>query len=228
MRAPGRSGSTRQAPATARRCPATATPGPIDGPGASRRPVSDGRRQLRHDERREQSRAFRLSSWWCWIERSRSNPIRWNTLLVGGRGDRSRQTGSSVDWGLYAFPTERRSLQHRRSSATAIDVMPTPDDATHVVAHLAAASTFTGGTPTAAAIDVAAAYMFSRTTVNPKFLMLVTDGAPTCARQDGLADLRSGPGARQTPSRRSPRRRQRACRPSSWHRRRPSPRTSAR
>ena len=50
--------------------------------------------------------------------------------------------------------------------------MPAPDDATHVVAHIAAAGTFTGGTPTAAAIDVAAAYMVPRTTVNPKFLML--------------------------------------------------------
>ena len=63
--------------------------------------------------------------------------------------------------------------------------MPAPDDATHVIAHLAAAGTFTGGTPTAAAIDVAAAYMLSRTTVNPKFLMLVTDGAPTVRGEMG-------------------------------------------
>src|SRR6185295_16575619 len=65
--------------------------------------------------------------------------------------------------------------------STAIDLPPMPDAATHVIAHLVTAVTGSGGTPTAAAIDVAAAAMRSRTTVNPKFLMLVTDGAPTCA-----------------------------------------------
>ena len=110
-------------------------------------------------------------------------PDRWNTLLSAVAA-MITQTGSSVDWGLYAFPTGGAACS-TAMVGDAIDVMPAPDDATHVVAHLAAASTFTGGTPTAAAIDVAAAYMFSRTTVNPKFLMLVTDGAPTCGGKMG-------------------------------------------
>jgi hypothetical protein len=89
-----------------------------------------------------------------------------------------------VDWGLYAFPNDG-AVCSMASVGTTIDVEPAPNDAAHVVAHLAAAGTVTGGTPTAAAIDVASSYMLARTTVNPKFLLLVTDGAPTCSGRSG-------------------------------------------
>src|SRR5262249_40686889 len=65
--------------------------------------------------------------------------------------------------------------------STAIDVAIAPNDATHVIAHIVAAGAGASGTPTAAAIQTAAAYMLTLTDQNPKFLLLVTDGAPTCA-----------------------------------------------
>jgi len=99
------------------------------------------------------------------------------TLMIG-------RNSASVDWGLYTFPASGAACADGTVS-TAIDLPPMPDAATHVIAHLVTAVTGSGGTPTAAAIDVAAAAMRSRTTVNPKFLMLVTDGAPTCAGRTG-------------------------------------------
>jgi hypothetical protein len=108
---------------------------------------------------------------------------RWNTLLSAVAAMITRN-GADVDWGLYAFPTAGGACG-TATVGTTIDVMPAPDDATHVIAHLVAPGTVTGGTPTAAAIDVAAAYMSSHASMNPKFLMLVTDGAPTCAGETG-------------------------------------------
>lgn len=108
---------------------------------------------------------------------------RWNSFLSAVAAMITRN-GADVNWGLYAFPTAG-AVCSTAAVGTAIDVMPAPDDATHVIAHLVAAGTVTGGTPTAAAIDVAADYMFSRGSTNPKFLMLVTDGAPDCAGKMG-------------------------------------------
>lgn len=87
---------------------------------------------------------------------------------------------TDIDWGLYTFPADGSACADGTVSTT-IDLPPLSGATTHVIAHLIAAGTGSGGTPTAAAIDVAAAAMRARTTSNPKFLMLVTDGAPTCA-----------------------------------------------
>jgi hypothetical protein len=87
---------------------------------------------------------------------------------------------ADVDWGLYTFPADGSACADGTVSTT-IDLPPLADASTHVIAHLIAAGTGSGGTPTAAAIEVAAAAMLSSTSGNPKFLMLVTDGAPTCA-----------------------------------------------
>ena len=153
-------------------------------------------------------------------------PDRWTSFLSAVAAMITRN-GSTVDWGLYAFPTAG-AVCSAATVGAAIDVVPAPDDATHVVAHIAAAGTFTGGTPTAAAIDVAAAYMVSRATVNPKFLLLVTDGAPNCAGKMG--SLTADPVQAVARRRRGDRpAKARACRPSSWRRRRPPPpRTSPR
>ena len=87
---------------------------------------------------------------------------------------------AGVDWGLYTFPASGSTCGDDTVSTT-IDLPPLSGATTHVIAHLITAGTGSGGTPTAAAIDVAAAAMLSRATANPKFLMLVTDGVPTCA-----------------------------------------------
>ena len=104
---------------------------------------------------------------------------RWNDFL-SSMATIISNNGSLVDWGLYAFPQNGLPCGAGTVSA-AIDVQIMPNNASHVIAHLAAAGTGASGTPTAAAIQTAAAYMQSLTTQNPKFLMLLTDGAPTCA-----------------------------------------------
>ena len=51
----------------------------------------------------------------------------------------------------------------------------------HLIAHVVAAGVDGNGTPTAAAIGAGAAYLHTVMDQSPKFMMLVTDGAPTCA-----------------------------------------------
>ena len=58
----------------------------------------------------------------------------------------------------------------------------------HVIEHIAGAGSSASGAPTAAAIETAAVYMRGRPNPNPKYLVLLTDGAPSCA---GSADALS-------------------------------------
>jgi len=121
------------------------------------------------------------------LDRSISvNPTQWNAFLSSLTGTISTDN-ELVDWGLYAFPQNGPACGPG-TVTTAIDVSIMPSSAMHVIAHLVAAGTGASGTPTAAAIQTAVAYMQSLTDQNPKFLMLVTDGAPTCAGTiDGLS-----------------------------------------
>jgi hypothetical protein len=103
----------------------------------------------------------------------------WNKFL-SGLVAAINANASQVDWGLYAFPQDG-PICGAGTVSTTIDVQIVPDNATHVIAHLGAAGTGASSTPTAAAIRTAAAYMLSLTDQNPKFMVLVTDGAPDCA-----------------------------------------------
>jgi hypothetical protein len=114
------------------------------------------------------------------LDRSVSvDQTRWNDLLsalvavIGANA-------ASIDWGLYAFPKNGPACGPG-TVTTAIDVEVAPGSSAHVIAHLAAAGTGASATPIAAAVETATAYMLSRTSPYPKFLLLVTDGAPTCA-----------------------------------------------
>ena len=122
------------------------------------------------------------------------DPVRWNSFLSSLI---STVTANSVqvDWGLYTFPANGPSCG-AGALTTTIDVPPIPDNAYIVAAHIAAAGTGAGGTPAAAAIDVAARYMLSLSDPSPKFLMLITDGAPSCAGRVGA--MSSDPAQAQT------------------------------
>src|SRR5262245_36151727 len=106
---------------------------------------------------------------------------RWNDFL-SGLSATITANAFQIDWGLYAFPADGPACGAGTISTT-IDVPPTPGDGFHEISHILAAGHGASGTPTGTAIDVAAAYMVSRTTAtaNAKFLVLVTDGAPSCA-----------------------------------------------
>jgi hypothetical protein len=108
------------------------------------------------------------------------DPTRWNGFLSAVAATITANS-STVDWGLYSFPTDGPACSAAIVSVAGFDVPPAPDNATHVVAHIVAAGTGASGTPAAAAIYLAASYMMSRSTTNPKFLLLVTDGSPDCS-----------------------------------------------
>jgi hypothetical protein len=91
-----------------------------------------------------------------------------------------RQTRGTVAWGLKNFPT-----------ITGCDVLPQvevpiSDDWLPVSNAIAAGSPAQSGagTPTSDAVAAAAAYLETLTTPNPKYIVLATDGLPTCPQTD--------------------------------------------
>ncbi len=97
-------------------------------------------------------------------------------------------TDSAVSWGLKTFP-EMSGNECEPSSVTSnIDVPIEPANAADVVAAVNATTPEGDGTPTGAAINAAVAYLKGVQNDNPKFILLATDGQPSCA------DLGSGGG----------------------------------
>jgi|SRR5579863_2096501 len=94
------------------------------------------------------------------------------------------QTDASVNWGLYWLGDEAASCGVSASPAVMIE-----PSGYHDISGAFAANTFTGqpGTPTAAVMKSAVAYMKTLTDPNPKYLLLATDGEPNCP--NGAATL---------------------------------------
>ena len=94
------------------------------------------------------------------------------------------QTDTSVNWGLYWLGDE--PAQCGVSANPAVTIAPAGYNA---ISGAFAANTFTGqpGTPTAAVMNAAVAYMKTLTDPNPKYLLLATDGEPNCP--NGAATL---------------------------------------
>jgi len=88
--------------------------------------------------------------------------------------------GAEFDWGLYIFPKDGPACGAATVTAGA-DLPFRSGNPTHLIAHAVAAGVDGNGTPTAAAIGAGAAYLHTLTDPIPRFMMLVTDGAPTCA-----------------------------------------------
>jgi len=87
------------------------------------------------------------------------------------------QTDSSVNWGLYWLGDETAQCGVSANPAVRIEPSGYND-----ISGAFAANTFTGqpGTPTAAVMKSAVAYMKTLTDPNPKYLLLATDGEPNC------------------------------------------------
>jgi hypothetical protein len=99
---------------------------------------------------------------------------------VGALDEVIKATHMGVNWGLQMFP---------QPSGCAVAPMPEVAVAvnnydmvmnTSKAAGPAMASGLGGGTPTGAAMDGAVAYLRTLTTNNPKYIVLATDGLPTC------------------------------------------------
>ena len=62
-----------------------------------------------------------------------------------------------------------------------IDVQVAPNNAAAVTAAITATTPDGNGTPTGDAINAAVAYLKKLTDTNPKYILLATDGEPSCA-----------------------------------------------
>src|SRR6185369_5972132 len=101
-------------------------------------------------------------------------------LVVPGVNEVVTATDASVSWGLKAFP-EGEGMQCAAGSVTnVIPVAIAANNAAAVTAQITATTPDGVGTPTGDAINAAVTYLKTLTEPNPKFILLATDGEPTC------------------------------------------------
>jgi len=100
--------------------------------------------------------------------------------LISAVVDQINATGARFDWGLYTFPKNGPACGAATVTAGA-DLGFSSGSTFHLVAHVVEAGVDGSGTPTAAAIRAGVDYLHTVVDQSPKFMMLVTDGAPTCA-----------------------------------------------
>jgi len=91
-------------------------------------------------------------------------------------------TESSISWGMKSFPEAYTdSMDDCGGGVTGIiDVKVAAMDGTQMNGAITALTPAGKGTPTADAINSAVTYMGTLTDTNPKYLLLATDGEPTC------------------------------------------------
>jgi von Willebrand factor type A domain len=111
--------------------------------------------------------------------------LKWNAVLPALK-QVIMDTDSAVSWGLKTFP-EGLGAECVTGSVTNNVVVPiAPMNAAAVVGALndttnPATQPQGNGTPTGDAITAAFNYLKTLTTTNPKYILLATDGAPSCA-----------------------------------------------
>jgi von Willebrand factor type A domain len=104
-------------------------------------------------------------------------PSKWNQATAAIE-QAVGNTESTVRWGLMMFPSP--SLASAACQVIAGAQVPiAPMNAVAITSALAATAP-SGNTPTTAALAAAGDYLSTLTTPNQRFMVLVTDGAPTC------------------------------------------------
>jgi hypothetical protein len=102
------------------------------------------------------------------------------SLVVPGIDQVIMATSASVSWGLKVFPEGDGSACVAGSVTSMIPVPIAPMNATPVVNGVMATTPQGNGTPTGDAINAAVTYLKTLTDMNPKFILLATDGEPSC------------------------------------------------
>jgi hypothetical protein len=108
------------------------------------------------------------------------SPSKWS-LVVPGVNEVVTATDSSVSWGLKVFPEGEGSECVAGSVTSTIPVKIAPANAKAVTDSVTATTALGNGTPTGDAIKSAVTYLQTLTDSNPKFILLATDGEPSCA-----------------------------------------------
>jgi len=102
-------------------------------------------------------------------------PSKWNQA-VAAIGQVVTSTQATIRWGLKLFQTGTVAC----TVTAGVQVPIAPMNAQAITNALALTAPL-GSTPTTAAIGRAGDYLSTLTTPNPRYLLLVTDGQPTCA-----------------------------------------------
>jgi hypothetical protein len=102
------------------------------------------------------------------------------SLVVPGIDQVVMATSSSVSWGLKVFPEGGGAECVAGSVTSMIPVPIAAMNATAVVNGVMATTPEGNGTPTGDAINAAVTYLKTLTDTNPKFILLATDGEPSC------------------------------------------------
>lgn len=122
---------------------------------------------------------------------SGGNDSKW-TLVVPAVNEVVTATDGSVSWGLKVFPEGEGEQCIAASVTSAVSVPIAPTNAAAITAEVTATTPEGNGTPTGDAIKAAVSYLKSLTDPNPKFILLATDGEPSCAgTSEGGTNARS-------------------------------------
>jgi hypothetical protein len=111
---------------------------------------------------------------------SSSSTSKW-TVVVPTLNNVVDNTDTSVLWGMKSFPEGSGSECTAGSVTSNIDVEVAATDASAVTAAITATTPDGNGTPTGDAINAAVAYLKTLSDTNPKYILLATDGEPSCA-----------------------------------------------
>lgn len=99
-------------------------------------------------------------------------------------------TDSSISWGMKVFPEGDGSECDATGVTDHVDVEIATLNASKVTGAVSMATPEGDGTPTGPAIDRALAYLQARKSSNPKYILLATDGEPSCPKpSDSARDM---------------------------------------
>ena len=111
---------------------------------------------------------------------STAGTTKWD-LVVPGVNEVVTATDASVSWGLKVFPEGEGMSCVAGSVTNAIPVAIAAKNAAAVTGQITLTTPEGIGTPTGDAINAAVTYLKTLNDPNPKFILLATDGEPTCA-----------------------------------------------
>jgi len=109
-----------------------------------------------------------------------SGGSKWS-LVVPGVNEVVTATNATVSWGLKVFPEGEGDECAVDSVTSSITVPVAPTNAQAVTDAVTATTPEGNGTPTGDAVNAGVAYLKGLPDSNPKFILLATDGEPSCA-----------------------------------------------
>jgi von Willebrand factor type A domain len=113
---------------------------------------------------------------------SATNPTKWSQLIPALTAT-LQQADPTISWGMKAFPEKGGGSCANDTVTTKVDVSIAAGNAAQLRTAVQAVVDNGDGTPTAAAIGVATNYLkqLSTTDDSRKYILLATDGEPSCA-----------------------------------------------